>query len=683
MKRKEFKAAACALVGVLVISGTDISTHATQVSSLLPAAGVELALDEGMSVEELEKSILETETSIDSAAAQPVPGIPEEAVQPVMNLIPENGLEGADAALPTAEAVMPAADGTHRMETDAGAYARGAEIPLSGMSEATDTPSPDGADAGSTPPAQEDSATVSTPAVTPNGSEAVSTPAVTPNGSEAVSTPAVTPNGSAAVSTPAVTPTVSAAPTGAAGNIGAASSGIAAAAGAGIAAESGSSAQEKGSQTAPPDTDRTQSGAGNTQIGEDGTASGDSAQGASDGKDAQDSAGDQAQDGSDSGNADEGTGDAGEDTDAQDGDADENADVQDGDADENADVQDGDADENTDAQNADTGDGDGADEEEDYGGLVIAQVNDWVNVRSGPSTDSEILGKLYNDSVGEMIRQEGDWYYIASGTVTGYVKAEYCVAGEEAEAMVDEVSIQIATITTETLKLRADASTESRVLQLLPYGDELEVLESDHGSGWVKVNVNGTEGYVSSDYVTVAVNFVSAESKEEEEARLAREREEREEAERRAAELAAQEAAAAQPTESTEVVTTPDAQIPAASSSGSGLGTDVANYALQFVGNPYVYGGTSLTNGADCSGFVLAVYAQFGVSLPHSATADRSMGSAVGSLAEAQPGDLVCYSGHVGIYIGNGQIVHASTPRSGIKISNATYKPIACIRRIF
>ncbi len=666
MKRKEFKAAACALVGVLVISGTDISTHATQVSSLLPAAGVGLALDEGMSVEELEKSILETETSIDSAAAQPVPGIPEEAAQPVMNLIPEDGLEGANAALPTAEAAMPAADGADRMETDAGAYARGAEIPLSGMSEAAGTPSADGSDAGSTPTAQEDSATVSTPAVTPNGSAAVSTPAVTPSGS-------------AAVSTPAVTPTVSAAPTGAAGNVGAASSGIAAAAGAGIAAESGSSAQEKGSQTTPSDTDRTQPGAENTPTGEDGTASGDSAQGASDGKDAQDSAGTQTQDGSDSGNADadvkdEDTGDAGENADAQDGDADEDTDAQDGDAGEDTDA---------DAQDADTEDGDGADEEEDYGGLVIAQVNDWVNVRSGPSTDSEILGKLYNDSVGEMIRQEGDWYYIASGTVTGYVKAEYCVAGEEAEAMVDEVSIQIATITTETLKLRADASTESRVLQLLPYGDELEVLESDHGSGWVKVNVNGTEGYVSSDYVTVAVNFVSAESKEEEEARLAREREEREAAERRAAELAAQEAAAAQPTESTEVVATPDAQIPAASSSGSGLGTDVANYALQFVGNPYVYGGTSLTNGADCSGFVLAVYAQFGVSLPHSATADRSMGSAVGSLAEAQPGDLVCYSGHVGIYIGNGQIVHASTPRSGIKISDATYKPIACIRRIF
>lgn len=348
-------------------------------------------------------------------------------------------------------------------------------------------------------------------------------------------------------------------------------------------------------------------------------------------------------------------------------------------------------DENADAEDVDgTADAEDTDDEDDeelpegYGSLVIARVRDWVNVRSGPTTDSEIVGKLYNNSVGELIRQEGDWYYIASGTVTGYVSADYCVSGEEAEALIDEVSIQIATVNTQTLKLRAEGSTESRVLQLLPYGDKLEVLESDHGSGWIKVNVNDTEGYVSADYVTVAISFVSAESKEEEAARLAEERAEREAAERRAAELAAQEAAQAQaqqPVESSEVVVTDQTPVPTAS--GSGAGAEVANFALQFVGNPYVYGGTSLTNGADCSGFVLAVYAQFGVSLPHSATADRSMGTAVGSLAEAQPGDLVCYSGHVGIYIGNGQIVHASTPRTGIKISSATYKPIACIRRIF
>lgn len=345
------------------------------------------------------------------------------------------------------------------------------------------------------------------------------------------------------------------------------------------------------------------------------------------------------------------------------------------------DTENADADQNTDALAEDESDEEAP---EDYGSLVIARVRDWVNVRSGPSTDSEIVGKLYNNSVGEMIRREGDWYYIASGTVTGYVSADYCVSGEEAEALIDEVSIQIAAVNTQTLKLRAEGSTESRVLQLLPYGDKLEVLESDHGSGWLKVNVNGTQGYVSADYVDVSISFVSAESKEEEEARLAQERAEREEAERRAQELAAQEAAriqAQQPVVSSEVVETDQTPVP--TSTGSGLGADVANFALQFVGNPYVYGGTSLTNGADCSGFVLAVYAQFGVSLPHSATADRSMGSPVGGLEEAQPGDLVCYSGHVGIYIGNGQIVHASTPRTGIKISSATYKPIACIRRIF
>lgn len=369
---------------------------------------------------------------------------------------------------------------------------------------------------------------------------------------------------------------------------------------------------------------------------------------------------------------------------AQEPDEDADADIDADDVGEEGDTDEENAD--ADEEDADAEDESEEDEEapEDYGSLVIARVRDWVNVRSGPSTDTEIVGKLYNNSVGELIRREGDWYYIASGTVTGYVSADYCVSGEEAEALIDEVSIQIATVNTQTLKLRAEGSTESRVLQLLPYGDQLDVLESDHGDGWIKVNVNGTQGYVSADYVTVSISFVSAESKEEEAARLAEERASRAEAERRAAELAAQEAAQAQaqqPVVPSEVVETE--QAPAPVSTGSGLGAEIANYALQFVGNPYVYGGTSLTNGADCSGFVLAVYAQYGVSLPHSATADRSMGTPVGSLAEAQPGDLVCYSGHVGIYIGNGQIVHASTPRTGIKISSATYKPIACIRRIF
>ena len=112
------------------------------------------------------------------------------------------------------------------------------------------------------------------------------------------------------------------------------------------------------------------------------------------------------------------------------------------------------------------------------------------------------------------------------------------------------------------------------------------------------------------------------------------------------------------------------------------LGQQIASYALQFVGNPYVYGGTSLTNGADCSGFVQSVYKNFGISLPRTSGAQGASGRAVGSLAEAQPGDLLWYSGHIAIYIGNGQIVHASTTKTGIITSTATYRPILSIRRI-
>ena len=316
-------------------------------------------------------------------------------------------------------------------------------------------------------------------------------------------------------------------------------------------------------------------------------------------------------------------------------------------------------------------------EEEGFKSLVIAQVNDYVNVRSIPSEEGEILGKLYDKSVGEFIEEDNGWYKITSGSVTGYVKAEYCVTGDDAVALAKEVGNRIATVTTTTLKVREEPSLDATVLGLVPIQDQLLVTEEL--DNWVKVNIEEGDGYVSLDYVTLSTEFVKAESKEEEEARLAKE-----EAERKAALEAARKAEEKnrKAAKSESSATTSEAPVVYATG-GSALGQSVASYACQFVGNPYVYGGTSLTNGADCSGFVMSVYANFGVSLPHSSSGDRSVGTAVDGLANAQPGDIICYSGHVAIYIGNGQIVHASTAKTGIKISDVNYRTPLGVRRIF
>ncbi len=316
-------------------------------------------------------------------------------------------------------------------------------------------------------------------------------------------------------------------------------------------------------------------------------------------------------------------------------------------------------------------------EEDLFKSLVIAQVTNYVNVRSLPSEEGEILGKLYNNSVGTFIQEENGWYQITSGSVTGYVKAEFCVTGEAAVEIAKRVGKRIATVTTETLFVRSEPSTECSIIGMVPEADDLLVLEETEG--WAKVDVEEGTGWVSTDYVSLHSEFVQAESKEEEERRLAKEAEERRKAQEAAAKKAAQNAATqnAQSGASTQEAVSYDV------SGGSEMGAAVAQYGLQFVGYPYVYGGSSLTGGTDCSGFVMSVYANFGVSLPHSSAADRSQGYAVDGLANAQPGDIVCYSGHVGIYIGNGQIVHASNSKTGIIVSNASYRNILAIRRIF
>ena len=324
---------------------------------------------------------------------------------------------------------------------------------------------------------------------------------------------------------------------------------------------------------------------------------------------------------------------------------------------------------------------------EDFTNLVIARVNDYVNVRQMPTEESEVVGKLYNKSVGDELEDAGDWVKIKSGNTVGYVKKDYVVRGEEAKGLAQEVGTRMAKVITTTLYVRKEPSKEAEVIGMVPMDDELTVSEETE-DGWVRVSVEEGDGYVSAEFVQLFTDFVRAESKQEEEARLKKEAEAREAARRAAAEAEKKNrkknSSKNSGTGSKSGSSSKGSGGGSYSASGSGTGASVANYALQFVGNPYVYGGSSLTNGADCSGFVMSVYRNFGVSLPHSSGGDRSVGSAVqGGLANAQAGDIVCYSGHVGIYIGNGQIVHASTAATGIKVSSANYRTPLAVRRIF
>lgn len=312
----------------------------------------------------------------------------------------------------------------------------------------------------------------------------------------------------------------------------------------------------------------------------------------------------------------------------------------------------------------------------EYADLVIARVNDFVNIRSGPGTNNKVIGKLYNNSVGHFIDEENGWVKIQSGSVTGYVSGEYVVRGVDALKLVKEVEVTIATVDTGKLNIRSESNTESKILGTFARGEELEVTGTEEG--FALVSYNNKVGYISLDFVKIHTEFVEAESIEEERARIAAEEKARKAAqaaaEKAIADKKAKEAAAAAALQAA-------AQAVAGSSSDASLGQQVVDYACQFIGNPYVYGGTSLTDGCDCSGFVMSVYEYFGVKLPR--TGQRNSGYAIDSLDQALPGDIICYSGHVGIYMGDGRIVHASTPKNGICTTNATYAKIIGIRRIF
>ena len=272
-----------------------------------------------------------------------------------------------------------------------------------------------------------------------------------------------------------------------------------------------------------------------------------------------------------------------------------------------------------------------------YENLGVAKVNDYLNIRKDPSENGELVGKLPKNGGADVLSEENGWYKIKSGKVTGYVRADYMVTGEEARNLADKEATNMAVCNSGGLRVREEGSLDAPVITLVAEGEELEVV--DIQDDWVKIMLDDEAAYVSADYVDIAKKLEKAVSL-------------------------------------TEL------------KYGQGVSdirVDLVNYAKQFLGNPYVWGGTSLTKGADCSGFVLSIMKKYGVSLPHHSKPGtvRQEGQPFGSTAGRS--GILCENGkinHVAIYIGGGQVIHASNPRTGIKISNVSYRTPYSVRRV-
>lgn len=348
-----------------------------------------------------------------------------------------------------------------------------------------------------------------------------------------------------------------------------------------------------------------------------------------------------------------------------------------------------------------------------YANLGISIAENYVNIRTEANTESEVVGKLYRGCATDILEVVGDWVRIKSGKVEGYIKSEYLAIGVDAEALVEEFADKYATITTQTLYVRQEQSTDSKITTMVPGGETYYIIK-EHES-WVEILLGQDDdgqdetGYVSKDYIDIEVKFKYAISIEEEQAKLAaeeaarqaeierlealaKEQEEnrqREAAKKAAAEKAAKEAAKNNNSNSSNSSKNNSSTTSSSESSkGSGTGQQIADYAVKFVGNPYVWGGTSLTRGADCSGFVQSVYSQFGYSITRVSADQASSAGKEVSMSDLRAGDLIFYrnsSGrvnHVAMYIGNGKVVHASNAREGIKISSYNYRTPYKARRI-
>jgi len=354
----------------------------------------------------------------------------------------------------------------------------------------------------------------------------------------------------------------------------------------------------------------------------------------------------------------------------------------------------------------------------EYENFAIAKVNDYLNVRSLPSTEGEIVGHMYNGSVCEILErtegEDGIWFKVVSGSVEGYVKSDYFIYGDGALEVIGDYVRKVAVVQCNFLNVRADADIDSSIVGSVAAGDKLDLYiedieedivettveevsaeeaaeestevaaeadeeeldeaeEVEEEIQWVKVYYTSEKiGYVSAEYVVIQEDYVCAKTIEEERA----EAEAKAEAERKRQEQAAA-AAAASRVEDVTIAAVPNTNY----ESLSELRQNLVEYAKSFEGINYVMGGSSLVTGTDCSGFTMYIYAAFGYTIGRTPSSQWSSAGRLITTEELQPGDLVCMGTsscyHVAIYIGDGLIVHEANSRSGCIISGLyNFEPI-------
>ena len=336
--------------------------------------------------------------------------------------------------------------------------------------------------------------------------------------------------------------------------------------------------------------------------------------------------------------------------------------------------------------------------ESKYANKAVADIysTTTLNIRKKGSINVKIVGKMKKGNIATVLKKGSEWSKVRSGNVTGYVKNQYLVFGDEIENFAKQNVKKVAKVQTETLRVRKKASTDSKIVTLVSEDDKLKVKKQTND--WAKVKVDGQTGYVSKDYAKVTYSFGKAKSMKQIQAEQAAK-----EAQKQAAQTTIGNESASTSssntsnssttsgsTKASSVQAAKKASVSVSSSGSSATGSRIASYAQQFIGNPYRYGGNSLTSGIDCSGFTQQIMAKFGYSISRTSSSQAGEGRAV-STSNLRAGDLVFYGNggsinHVAVYIGGGQVVHASNsapyPRGGIKISNVNYRTPICARRI-